>query len=173
MNRKYIPAIAILILICATTASAFAAKARFSKVSFTLGSLIASGDLAGLGRDDVTVTLEASGVPVVSCANPNGSKAPGQNPPKVSARGDQFLAHQTYTKNGSSPFFVETGAVEIKSAKAMGCPNNNWTATIDFVFWTNATLTLHDVTANKDIVVQKYACTTTRSPDSVSCTLIN
>jgi hypothetical protein len=120
----------------------------------------------------VTVVLDASGIPVVTCTNQGGNQAPGQNPPKVSASGIQFLVHNTYTKNGTSPFNVETNDPQPDlTAKEMGCPNNNWTAKIDFVFWTNATLKVYtgDITGPVGLI-QDFTCTTTRNPDKVTCT---
>lgn len=142
-------------------------------VIFSLGSLIANGALAGLGSTDVTVTLNATGVPVVSCSNKGGNQAPGQNPPKVSASGKQYLVHSTYTKNGKTSFFVETSSpAPFTSAQQAGCPNNNWTAQIVFVYWTNATITVSSTATGTVFIQQNYTCTTTRNPDTVSCSPI-
>ena len=171
MHRKHLMLAAILIMVCATTATAFAAKARFgADPGFSLGSLIANGSLVGLGNDDVTVILDASGIPVVTCTNQGGNQAPGQNPPKVSTSGEQFLAHETFTKNGNTPFTVETNDPPALDAKTMGCPNNTWTAAIDFVFWTDATIRVVDSTTGAELLRQDFNCITTRAPDSVSCT---
>lgn len=142
-------------------------------VVFSLGSLVANGALAGLGSTDVTVTLNATGVPVVSCTNNGGNQAPGQNPPKVSASGKQYLVHATYTKNGRTSFFVETSSpAPFTSAKQAGCPNNNWTAQIVFVYWTNATITVSNTATGTVFIQQNYTCTTTRNPDTVACSPI-
>jgi hypothetical protein len=192
--------LAILIMVCATTASALAAKERFSaltsfdvvsssgtsqlgglsnnNVSVISGasgipavtwSLRANGELGGLGNNDMTVFLDASGMPAVTCTNQGGNTAPGQNPPKVSASGEQYLAHQIFTKNGTSPFSVKTNSPAALDARTMGCPNGNWSASIDFVFWTDATVRVVNNSTGDKVLEQSFACTTTRTPASVSC----
>ena len=140
-------------------------------VDFDLGSLIASGIFGGLGNQDVKVTLTAQGIPVVTCTNQGGNMAPGQNPPKVTSSGQQTLHHETYTKNGTSPFRVEapntTGGL---TAVQLGCPNNNWTAAVIFVYWTNANITVTELISGAVLFQQNYTCVTTRNPDSVACT---
>jgi hypothetical protein len=173
-RRRLITILSLLFVFALTTTTALAARPRFSSaIDFTLGSLIAEGRLVGLGTQDVAVILDATGIPVVTCTNQGGTQAPGQNPPKVSARGAQFLVHETYTKNGSAGFEVETNDPLPSSAKKMGCPNNTWTATIDFVFWTQATIEVRDGTMTGAVLLhQDFGCVTTRTPASVSCTPI-
>ena len=175
MSRKLLVILGVLVLIGLTTTTVFAGRYRLSTFSFSLGSLIADGTLTGLGSQDVTVVLDASGIPVVTCTNQGGNQAPGQNPPKVSATGSQFLASAVFTKNGTSPFDVETNDPQPGlTPKQMGCPNNNWTARIDFVLWTNATITVHTGEITGPIgLQQKFTCTTTQNPDSVTCTPTN
>lgn len=157
-----------LVLVCLAASSSFAGNVHFSSVSFSLGSLIAEGRVAGMGQEDVTIQLDATGVPTVECTNKSGKKVPGQNPPKVSARGSQFLVHESYTKNGSTPFWVETGEPAPLDAVKAGCPNKNWTAKITFVAWTEATLSVFGTKSGALLEQQKYSCVTTTS--SVSCT---
>jgi hypothetical protein len=173
-RRRLITILSLIFVLGLTTTTALAARPRFSSaIAFSLGSLIAEGRLTGLGTQDVAVVLDATGIPVVTCTNQGGNQAPGQNPPKVSARGSQFLIHETYTKNGSTGFEVETNDPAPLSAKKMGCPNNTWTATIDFVFWTNATINVRaDTETGAVLLHQDFVCVTTRSPASVSCTPI-
>jgi len=170
-HRRLITILSIVFVLALTTTTALAGQPRFTSISFSLGSLIADGRIVGLGTQDVAVILDATGVPVVSCRNQGGNLVPGQNPPKVSARGTQFLVHQTYTKNGSTGFMVETNDPLPSSAKQMGCPSNSWTATIDFVFWTKATIQVRANTVAGEVLLrQDFDCVTTRSPASVSCT---
>jgi hypothetical protein len=171
-RRRLISILSLIILLVLTTTTALAAKPRFSSaITFSLGSLIADGRLVGLGTQDVAVILDATGIPVVSCRNQAGHLVPGQNPPKVSARGTQILVHETYTRNGSAGFTVETNDPLPSSAKKMGCPNDNWTATIDFVFWTKAIIEVRANIVTGDLLLrQDFDCVTTRSPASVRCT---
>jgi hypothetical protein len=138
-----------------------------NSVEWSLGSLIAQGALI-VGNTDVKVILEASGVPAVTCTNQGSSPAPGQNPPNISATGAQTL--QDRTKNGKSPFDVEASSPETLPGLQGGCPNNNWTAHIDFVFWKHARITVTNLAGDTILLQQSYTCTTTRNPDTVSCT---
>jgi len=170
MQRK-IPSIFIALLAAVLlTSTVFAGAIKFSNVDFSLGSLIANGTLTGLGNDDVRVQLDASGFPQVICTNNGGNEAPGQNPPKVSASGDELLyGFDLSRKNGKSPFGVETNdPPEFVDPIVYGCPNDNWTAQIDFIFWTEATIYVYDLETNDLLASQDYTCTTTL--DSVSCT---
>ena len=149
------------------------ANIKLSGVQFRLGSLVAEGFASGLGNTDVTVVLNATGVPAITCTNRGGTQAPGQYPSEVSASGSDFLVHESYTKNGRSPFSVETEEPQSGlTARQMGCPNNAWSVSIDFVFWTNATISVYNTATNALLVRQNYTCTTTRFPASVSCTLV-
>lgn len=137
-----------------------------NSVEWTLGSLIAEGALI-VGNTDVKVILEASGVPAVTCTNQGRTPAPGQNPPNISATGAQTL--QDRTKNGKSPFDVEASEPDTLPGLQGGCPNNNWTAHIDFVYWDHAKITVTNLAGDTVLLEQNYTCTTTRNPDTVSC----
>lgn len=169
MRRVRIALFSALMIVSLTATIAFAGNVRISGLGFSLGSLIADGTLLGLGNEDVTFVLDAAGIPEVTCTNHGGNQAPGQNPPKVSASGVQFLVHENYTQNGRSLFDVETEEPQPGfTAEQLGCPNNHWTATIDFVFWTEATITVKS-TATQAILLQKnFTCETTHT--SVTCT---
>jgi hypothetical protein len=138
-----------------------------NSVQWTLGSLIAQGDLI-VGNTNVKVILEASGEPAVTCTNSGHNPAPGQNPPNISATGAQTL--QERTKNGKSPFDVEASPPETLPGSQGGCPNDNWTAHIDFVFWNHAQITVTNLAGDTIFLVQGYACRTTRNPNTVICT---
>jgi hypothetical protein len=174
MKKKFLSMLTALLMITLMTSTVSAGgNIKLSSVQFRLGSLIAEGFASGLGNTDVTVVLNATGIPAVTCTNQGGNQAPGQNPAKISASGSDFLVHESYTKNGRSPFSVETEEPQPGlTAKQMGCPNNAWSASIDFVFWTDATLIVTDTATGVVLVQQNYTCVTTRNPDSVSCTLV-
>jgi hypothetical protein len=142
-------------------------------VQFSLGSLIASGYAIGLGNTDVTVVLNASGERAdVFCVNNGGSIVPGHSSPKIDAVGiDTLAGNDANRKNGKAPFTTETS--DFIPWYLAGCPNANWVGQIDFVYWTEATLTVHQGFNNPSgsiLATQSYTCVTTRDPDSVSCT---
>jgi hypothetical protein len=142
-----------------------------SSVKFSLGSLIADGVLSKLGSTDVNVVLDASGIPAITCTNYGRNDVPGQSSPKISASGQQALdGDSSIRKNGKSPFSVETVDPVSLPWDAAGCPNANWSARIDFIYWTNATISIYDSATNTLQLQQNYTCTTTRNPASVSCT---
>jgi hypothetical protein len=176
MNKRLFSVLAVLLIasMVISPVSAGAAVKLSKSVDWTLGSLIASGSVFGLGTTDVTVRLDAVGIPEVSCTNKGGTQAPGQNPVAISASGAEFLVHESYTKNGSSPFVVETEDPSATfTAKQMGCANNTWTAVIEFVYWTHAKLTVLDTASGATLAEQNYDCVTVRVPeDKVTCTAV-
>jgi len=142
----------------------------FRNVAFSLGSLDVTGILTGLGGyDGVKVELIAVGDPVVTCISPGGKDSPpGQNPTQVTASAVQIITQ--IFKSGTS---VQVSAEPTLTGTQGGCSNDNWTARIDFVFWTQATINVTDL-ANPNTVLlhQVYNCLTTRNPDMVTCDLV-
>ena len=179
--RKYLLRILIgLLALALIAAPLFASQPHFT-ATFSLGSLIANGDVAGLGTQDVNVILTASGVPQVICQNQGGNQAPGQNPPRVSATGTDFLpGNSALRKNGKAPYSDEAkwnnNQTLIAPGSQWGCPNDNWTAYVGpFVFWDTANIIVTDTsTPPTTLAAQKYRCVTTAAtstqPASVSCT---
>jgi hypothetical protein len=138
-------------------------------VTFSLGSLIANGTLIGVGNTNVTVIIDGSGIPVITCTNSGANPVPGQSYPKVSASGKQDLdGGDPFRKNGKILFGVETVDPETLSWDVAGCPNANWTGHIDFIFWTDAKISVLDTATQALLLQQDFACTTTLT--SVSCT---
>lgn len=169
MKKKLLPLLSVflMVVLMATPVSAGGAV-KLSGVNFSLGSLIANGTLTGLGRTDVSVVLDASGVPAITCSNLGGNAVPGQSSPKVAASGNQILdGDSPIRKNGKSPFGVETDDPETIPWDQAGCPNANWTGHIDFIFWTDATISVFDANTEALLLKKDYKCTTTLT--SVSC----
>jgi hypothetical protein len=96
-------------------------------------SLNATGSVAGLGNQDVTVVLSAKGTATIVCRNPAGKVAPGQTR-DIDVSGSQTI---TDPKNGRVDFDVTT---ESPVAPQDACPNRKWTATITNVDFSSATL---------------------------------
>jgi hypothetical protein len=178
MKKKFLSLLMVLLVSVLMVSSVSAGGAvKLSGATFQLSSLIATGTFTGLGgyKDGVTVELTASGIPVVTCTNQGGNQAPGQNPPKVTANGIQEIPSDLITKKGTAPLNVTAKPDPILTGTQGGCPNDNWSAVIDFVFWTNATITVTDNVTGYPLLTQDYTCVTTRNPDNsgtVSCTLV-
>jgi hypothetical protein len=109
-------------------------------------TLIADGELAGLGNEDVWITLEATGFPTAVCINPSekdgkDQQPPGQNPPPVTLIGVQPIPREEI-KNGTTPFRVTTEAPASPVPGAPHCPNPNWAEIITDVSFSHATITV-------------------------------
>lgn len=170
MKKKILSLLSVfMIIMLLTTPAAAGGAVKLSSVTFRLGSLIADGILTGLGNANVSVVIDASGVPAITCTNYGGNEVPGQSYPKVSASGSQLLTGDSAVrKNGKSPFGVETVDPEYLPWNEAGCPNENWIGHIDFIYWTDATISVYEASTGLLLLQRDYACTTTRT--SVSCT---
>jgi len=139
--------------------------------TFSLGSLIAEGFATGVGKTDVTFVLDASGIPAITCINNGSNSVPGQSSPKITATGRQnVLGSDPRIKNGKTPFRTETDDPETLAWDLAGCPNPTWIGHVDFIFWTDATISVYSTATNQLLTKQDYTCTTTRFPATVSCT---
>lgn len=170
MKRKLYSLVSVfLVLMVMVTPVSAGGAVKLSRVAFSLGSLIANGTLTGLGNTDVSVVIDASGIPAITCINFGGNRVPGQSYPKVSASGNQILdGDSPVRKNGRSPFGVETVDPETIPWDEAGCPNANWSGHIDFIFWTDASISVFNASTQALLLKKEYSCTTTLT--SVSCT---
>jgi hypothetical protein len=98
-------------------------------------TLTSTGSVAGLGNEDVTVLLSATGTATIIGVNPAGKVAPGQNR-EVNVSGSQTI---TDVKNGRVNFSVTTIA---PTAPADALPNPKWTPIVTDVDFSSATLTV-------------------------------
>jgi hypothetical protein len=132
---------------------AFAASVHFKKTpTFTDNgtTLTTCFSLAGLGNQDVTISISTTGEATTTCTNPAGEVAPGINKQDLGGSVSQtFKANEI--KNGTLTACVTTANPTITSKEA-GSPNNNWTAAITDVEFDSATVT---VTQGGQIVLQQ------------------
>ena len=175
-HRSIYRKLAVVLAVTALAALPLVVNAiRMAKqTTFEYGSITAHSTLTGLGNNDVKVTLDATGTPVVICTNFGGNSSPGQNPSKIDASGSVLIDGADITRNGTAAFSVKAEESPFVDAIAGGCPNNNWSAAVDFVFWETATIKVWD-SSGANILTENFTCVTTRTgPDSgiINCTRI-
>lgn len=173
MKQKLFSLLSVLLVVALFVTPVAAGGAIRLSGAYKIGSLIFEGTMTGVGgyREGVTVILEGTGIPVVTCTNQGSNPASGQNPSEVTASGMQFIGPVDIDKKGKATVGVETVDPVISGTEG-GCPNDNWTATIDFIYWTSATIYVYDSASGALLLKQNNTCVTTRNPDSVSCTLV-
>ena len=168
MNRMWKIILAAGLAIALPVAAVFAGNVHLNgDVTFSKGSLTASGVLAGLGNDDVNVILVGSGMGTATCRNKGGNVAPGQTPIQVEVSGLQSIP-ATLFENGSTPFSVTVEDPPWPTAREAGCPNRNWSVVAFTVSWTGAVITVESLATGEILLEQAYSCVTTL--DSVVCT---
>lgn len=180
MKRKLYTVLAVLMIVMLTTSPALARGAiKLSGATFSLGSLISNGFATGLGSTDWVLVMDAAGHAGVTCTNNGGNDVPGQSYPHVEGSGVTTLpGSDPLRKNGKSPYAV-TAKSEFEETRYIswdegGCPNSNWTARIDFIFWDSATINVYDpsdTAFSTPVATYKFACVTTYTgPNSTATT---
>ena len=118
-------------------------------------TLTSNGALAGLGNEDLVVTLTATANATATCTNQGGNQAPGQNPAPVTVSGSQSIP-ASEIKNGNVAFSVTTEGPVTPIPGAPGCPNPNWTEDITDLSFTSATIPVEQPAGT---VVLTVSCT--------------
>lgn len=141
MRRTGLTVAVLTALVCAIVTSV-AGAAHFTKKGAptcidTGTTLVCSGELAGLGNEDLVVDLTSDALATFQCGSPgNGNTAPGANKVPFEAGGSQTISGGSI-KNGRAAFSV-TAPTEPPTAtpEEAGCPNPNWQAirTLDIDF---------------------------------------
>lgn len=143
--RRAVMFLAVNLVVALLASTALAANVHWKREpTFTDRgtTLKISGALAGLGNKDVTIKVVATGVATdITCRNKGGNEAPGQNRPRVHSLGDIEIS-RTEIKNGNVSFSFTTNDPAKLTARQAGCPNNNWTATINDVSFDEVTVTV-------------------------------
>jgi hypothetical protein len=171
MRKRLLSLLSALLAVTLFASPVSAGRGIGFSATFSLGSLIAEGFATGVGKTDVTFVLDASGIPAITCINNGSNSVPGQSSPKITATGSQdVLGSDPRIKNGRTPFRTETDDPETLAWDLAGCPSSNWIGHVDFIFWTDATISIYSTATNLLLTKQDYICTTTRFPATVSCT---
>jgi len=120
-------------------------EAPSSQPSFTDNGLTlnASGVLAGLGNQDILVTLSATGNPTATCTNPAGAnRPPGQNPGAGHAHPQRGHSSERDQERQCVVLGNHQNRRYRPSLVHPGCPNSMWAETITDVSFTSATVTV-------------------------------
>ena len=126
------------------TTAVYAANVHFKRdatVRDNGTTLTLCAALAGLGNQDVTITVSVTGSADTTCISPGGNESPGQNKVPFAASVSTTI-RSTEIKNGNVSFCVTTPGPGPISARAAGCPNNNWAARINDVDFESAHITV-------------------------------
>jgi len=140
-----------------------------------LGSFLADVTAWGLPNNtDYTFTLNVSGVASVLCTNKGNNPAPGQNSPHVDGTDTNNIKPKDILKGGKVVTTLEAKPdLELHpemSGEEGGCPNSNWRAKVDFIYWQTAEFVVKNVTTGEE-TTYKFTCVTTRTgPNSTPST---
>lgn len=116
-------------------------------------TLTFSGSLAGLGNQDVTITIVAEGDASVILLNPSGQYVPGQNRfPVITAATTTISASEI--KNGNVSFSLTTSEPENPTWEEAGAPNANWSAFINEVDYDSVTIVVQQ--GGKIVLTKTY-----------------
>lgn len=166
MKKQLLTLLSVLLIATLAVSPVYAGGVKIS-ASTSLGSLFAKITATGLGSTDYVFVMNASGIASVVCTNYGGNQAPGQNYPHIDGKDSKDLPSKDISRNGKAIFNLHAVPVEetesyVLSWDAGGCPNENWSAKVDFVYWQSMIITAYDVSGAK-VAENQYQCTTTRT----------
>jgi hypothetical protein len=146
--KRYLLGLSVLVVLGLTATTALASSVHLkggknAEPSFTDGGVFlrASGELSGLGNEDVLITLTAQADVTSTCTNQGGNEAPGQNPAPITVSGGVAIP-ASETKNGATPFTVATEPPATVIPGAPDCPDPTWTERITDLAFTSAIITV-------------------------------
>ncbi len=166
MRRLSVVFLTGLLAVALTATTAMAARPHLkgrNPVSFTDNglTLTATVSYAGLGNFDTLQELTATGNTVSTCTNKGENPSPGQNPAPTTTSGGTAVPASDIT-NGNVTITTTTNAPVTPIPGAPGCPNPNWTETIDEIAFTSATIKLsqdQDANGSFETLVLTVNCT--------------
>jgi len=146
MRRLAISLPASLVALALAASSVLAAPTIHNlQVTFSGTTVTATADVSGLGSTKpATAQLTVNGTAQYTCSNGGGQVVPGQNPqPATTTSPVQDLGNTTNNGRGVVNVSATLSAPATINAKTAGCPNGKtWTATLNTLVVTSATLTL-------------------------------
>jgi hypothetical protein len=145
-TRRSAVSLLVGLFVAVTAASVFAANVHFKGGQPTCTAdgltITCTGQLAGLGNEDILVTISGNATFETTCVNRGGTEAPGQNP-ALSAFSDSQLISGEDIENGTLSFAaVATITAPTPTAAQAGCPNGNWTVTVGEATVSSVSLTV-------------------------------
>ncbi len=141
----------VAVIVSLTAAAVFAASPHYKKggqpvctINTINGTATCSaGTVAGLGNDDVRVTVSLSASAGTFCHNPgNNNIVPGQNPANATSSSTlNFSPDQIKNGTLAIPPISVSVTIATPTADTAGCPNDSWTVTLGTVTFSNGTYT--------------------------------
>jgi len=139
-TRTIVGRLVVALIVSVTGAVVFAASPHYKKggqpVCTASGATVtcSTGNVTGLGNFDVLVSMTFTASQGQLCHNPgkNGETAAGQNP-AIGTGGGSVSIPAGDIKNGNLivPSISGTASITASSSADAGCPNGNWTVTLD------------------------------------------
>jgi hypothetical protein len=152
MRRNIFVAVLVVAMTGALATAASAASVHFKKggtptctitgTGTATTSTTCTGEVAGLGNEDIDILVSVGGFAVYQCQNQGGNIAPGQNKVLTGPTTTPTHISSGEIKNGNLLFTTnpaELSAATTVTAEQAGCPNPNWMGV-------NPTLTVTDIT---------------------------